>query len=533
MDGQAKKHPLPSRKVAASFSGKPFLASPHFREIIPDMGLPFRVTLQAIFIVTVYFIPVFGQTGGGQIGAVSASLRAGEFDHALQLLHPMLQESPSNPQLWSLQALAYEGTKRNKDALESFQRALKVSPDYLAALEGAAQLEYEAGSGEAIPLLHRILVLRPSDPTSHAMLAVLEYHRGNCLAALQNFDMSGELANSQADALRARGSCLVRTKQLDKAIPVFQRLLGMNPSDTVVRCQLASVELMADRPKEAIGALTPALETSDPSVLQLASSAYEAMNDTPDAVRILRQAIVNNPRDVDLYVDFADLSMEHQSFQVGIDVIDSGLRIQPASAPLYVARGILYVQLAKFDEAEADFEKANSLDPKTSLGAVAQGLEAIENSDPDRALETVRAKLAKKPNDPYLLYLEADILTEKGVDRGTPDFAKALSSAQKAVSLQPSLTSARDVLAKLYLQAGQHKLAIAECRQALISDPKDQTALYHLIQALRKSGETAEIPQLLKRLAELRAESSKEESEHNRYKLVERSPGGTAELTQP
>jgi tetratricopeptide (TPR) repeat protein len=497
------------------------------------MGLPFRFPLQAIFIVSVYFIAVFGQTGGDQIGAVSASLRAGEFDHALQLLHPMLQEFPSDPQLWTLQALAYAGAKRNKDALGSFQRALKISPDYLAALEGAAQLEYEAGSGEAIPLLHRILLVRPGDPTSHAMLAVLEYHRGNCPAALQHFDMSGDLANSQADALRARGSCFVRTKQLDKAISVFQRLLEMNPSDTVARCQLASVELMADRPKEAIGALTPALETSDPSVLQLASSAYEAMNDTPNAVRVLRQAIVNNPGDVNLYLDFADLSMEHQSFQVGIDVINSGLRLQPASAPLYVARGVLYVQLAKYDEAEADFEKANSLDPKTSLGAVAQGLEQIQNSDPDRALETVAAKLAKNPNDPYLLYLEADILTEKGVDPGTADFAKALSSARKAISLQPSLTSARDVLAKLYLQAGQNKFAIAQCRKALISDPKDQTALYHLIQALRKSGETAEIPELLKRLAELRAQSSREESEHNRYKLVERTTGGAAQLTQP
>jgi tetratricopeptide (TPR) repeat protein len=194
-------------------------------------------------------------------------------------------------------------------------------------------------------------------------------------------------------------------------------------------------------------------------------------------------------------------------------------------------RGVLYVQLAKYDEAEADFEKANSLDPKASLGSVAQGLEAIQNSDPDRALATVRAKLSKKPNDPYLLYLEADVLAEKGMDVGTPDFAKALSSAKKAVALQPSLTAARDVLAKLYLQAGENELAIGQCRKTLISDPKDQTALYHLIQALRKSGETAEIPELLKQLADLRAQSSREESEHNRYKLVER--GGTPQPAQP
>lgn len=499
------------------------------------MAVASRRILRAIFIIAVCSIAAFGQTDGNQIGAVTASLRAGEFDHALQLLYPMLQQSPANPQLWALQALAYSGAKRKKDALASFQRALKISPDYLPALEGAAQLEYDSGSAEAIPLLHRILLLRPDDPTSHAMLAVLEYNRGNCPAALQNFDESGTLANSQPEALRARGSCLVQTKQPDKAISVFQNLLEMNPLDTIARCQLASVELMANRPKEAIDTLTPALEISDPpaNVLQLASSAYEAMNDTPSAVRVLRQAIVNNPRDIDLYLDFADLSMEHQSFQVGIDVINSGLRQQPAAAPLYVARGVLYVQLAKYDEAEADFEKANSLDPKASLGSVAQGLEAIQNSDPDRALATVRAKLAQKPNDPYLLYLEADVLTEKGVDVGTPDFAKALSSAKKAIALQPSLTAARDVLAKLYLQAGENKLAIMQCRKTLVSDPKDQTALYHLIQALRKSGETVEIPELLKRLADLRAQSSREESEHNRYKLVERSGNGTAQLAQP
>jgi hypothetical protein len=57
----------------------------------------------------------------------------------------------------------------------------------------------------------------------------------------------------------------------------------------------------------------------------------------------------------------------------------------------------------------------------------------------------------------------------------------------------------------------------------LNSDPKDQTALYHLIQALRKTGDKKELPDLLKHLAELRAQSTKDEREHNRYKLVEGS----------
>jgi tetratricopeptide (TPR) repeat protein len=279
---------------------------------------------------------------------------------------------------------------------------------------------------------------------------------------------------------------------------------------------------MADKPKDSIGTLAPLVQAQppDPKVLRLAASAYEASGETPEAVRTLREAIVADPRNTDLYLDFANLSMDHQSSAVGIEMMNSGLKLQPESAQLYLARGILYVQLANYEEAEADFDKANSLDPAGSLASVAQGLQAVQSNDPDRALTTIRSKLAKKPNDPYLLYLEADILAQKGTDAGSADFQTAMRSAKKAVALQPSLTAARDVLAKLYLQSGKYQLAIEQCRKALETDPRDQAAVYHLIQGLRKTGTKSEIAGLLKRLADLRAESSRQEGERNRYKLV-------------
>jgi len=101
-----------------------------------------------------------------------------------------------------------------------------------------------------------------------------------------------------------------------------------------------------------------------------------------------------------------------------------------------------------------------------------------------------------------------------------------MRSAKRAVSLQPTLGAARGVLAKLYMQAEQYPEAVEQCRKALKSDPKDQTALYRLIQALRKTGQKDEIPDLLKRLAQLREEATKEERERYRYKLIEDVPAG-------
>jgi len=164
------------------------------------------------------------------------------------------------------------------------------------------------------------------------------------------------------------------------------------------------------------------------------------------------------------------------------------------------------------------------LDPNQSLSSAAQGLAAAQENDLGRALAKVQTSLARKPDDAFLLYLQADILAEENADPGTPEFRLAMTSAKKAVALQPTLAPARGVLAKLDLQSGQYKEAVEQCRKALESDPTDQTVVYHLIQALRKTGDQGEIPDLLKRLASLREQASKKERDRNRYKLVEDAP---------
>jgi cytochrome c-type biogenesis protein CcmH/NrfG len=178
-------------------------------------------------------------------------------------------------------------------------------------LEGAAQIEYAASSKDAIPLLHHLLELRPNDQTSHAMLAVLEYQRGNCEAAVAHFDKVGTLLDSQIDALHAYATCLVKRKQFDQATEIFRRAVALRPDDPQERHLLASIQLMAKKPKDALATLDPLLQGASPAAetLELASAAQEDNGDTPEAVRTLREAIVADPKNVSLYLDFATLSL--------------------------------------------------------------------------------------------------------------------------------------------------------------------------------------------------------------------------------
>jgi tetratricopeptide (TPR) repeat protein len=151
--------------------------------------------------------------------------------------------------------------------------------------------------------------------TAHAMLAVLAWKRGGCASAVEHFGKRESAITAQPEA------------QYGQA-----------------RYALALSLLDTSRPRQAIDALQPLVESPDPdpAALELSSAAHEAMGETPKAVALLRQAIVRGPGNVNLYLDFASLSFAHQSFHVEIDMIDAGLRRTPDSAPLYLARGVLH-----------------------------------------------------------------------------------------------------------------------------------------------------------------------------------------------
>lgn len=462
------------------------------------------------------------QTAPDRIAQIAALLREQQYNQALQMLDGAVRQYPGYAELWTMQGVAYNGLDKKKEALGAFRRALKLSPDTIPALQGAAQLEYDSADPAGIPLLERLLRLRPNDVTSHGMLAILEYQLGHCEAAVVHFEKAAALFASRIPALHAYGTCLVKLRQFDRATEVFQNSLSLDPDDHRERQVLASVQLMSHRPEQAIVTMAPLLSTTpDAATLELASAAYEDARDTDKAVEMLRKAILIDPRNVTLYVNFAALSATHQSVQVGIDVVNDGINLQPKAAPLYFARGVLYVQLADYDKAQADFEKAYELDPSQSLSSAAQGLIAMQQSDAAGALASVREKLTRRPDDPVLLYLEADILAQEGPEPGSPDFQTALRSAKKAVTLRPTLGAAHGVLAKLYLESGQYTQAAIHCRKALEVDPKDQGSLYRLVQALRKDGKNEEIPGLLKQLAVLRQQANRDQREQNRFKLVE------------
>src|SRR5450631_2832516 len=197
------------------------------------------------------------QAGNDQTALIASALREQQFEEALKLVRTALKEAPNNSQLWTMQGVAYRGEGDTNEALISFRRALKLSPDDVPALQGVAEIEYGKGDPAGIPVLEHLLKLQPNVLTSHGMLAVLEYQAGNCSAAVVHFKQAEVLFESRTPALSAYGTCLVKLKRFDEAIGIFEKSLALDPQDRKQRNVLAAVQLMAHKPEQAIATLGP------------------------------------------------------------------------------------------------------------------------------------------------------------------------------------------------------------------------------------------------------------------------------------
>jgi tetratricopeptide (TPR) repeat protein len=457
------------------------------------------------------------------ISGIIGAMRDHRFGQALQQSDTALGAAPRDYRLWTLRGMAYSGLGKQALALASFEHALKLSPEYLPALEGAAQVKYQQGSQGARPLLLKVLSLQPADPTSHAMLGALDYKATNCAGAVEHFQQAGPAISSRPDALTEYGSCLAVLKRYDEAIPVLQQVLVIDPQRQNARYNLALAQWNGSHAKDALNTLQPLIEAkpADEDSLTLAADICESTDNTQRAVELLRMAIVAHPKSPAPYIQFADLSYNHASVQVGIDMINAGLTQLPREAQLYMVRGILYTQLGEFSKATDDLSTANILDPHLSFMSVAEGLVQAQQHKSHEALATFRASAKAHPEIALTQYLLAEALSAEGKPQGSPEYQEEIEAASRAVKLDSKMAAAHDLLASLYLQDGRVQLALSHCEAALAVDSSDQQALYHLVLALRKTDRKNEIPELLKRLNEVRNSAQGEGASKKRYQLYE------------
>lgn len=461
-------------------------------------------------------------SGSRRADELSDALAAGRFAEVVRLADAVVQAQPRDARAWTIRGIALERLERLPESLQSFERALIVDPQSLAALQGATQVAYRTRSPKASALIARVLVREPGSEAAHAMAAVIAVEAGRCDRAVDHFRQSGRALDGNAVALTEYGGCLLRLHRPDEAVAVFERLLRDGGQDAAARYNLAVAALQAGRHDLALASAGAAMAASprDPEVLSVFAAASATAGQIQPAIGALRTAIEVAPDDERHYLDLALICLDHDAADLAMEVVNAGLTRIPTAARLYTMRGAIHADRAELEDAVRDFEAARALEPDDMYGAVGLSLVLRQTDRIPEAISLLRRKLRVRPADPTLNYLLADALMRSDPEPASAEFRDARKALARALRAKPRFAGAQAALGKLLLRAGELPEAAEALTAALRIDPANRVALNQLVIAYRQMGRESDAVRAAAELKALLARDRVEEVQRNRVRLV-------------
>ncbi|HPM80495.1 MAG TPA: tetratricopeptide repeat protein [Candidatus Anammoximicrobium sp.] len=202
--------------------------------------------------------------------------------------------------------LAREG--RLEEAMEEFERSVKINPEYLEGHVNAAVALLDKGMTQAaMTRLNAVLTLNPNRWDALGNVGIILARQGKLDEAITHFKKALEHNPNYAKGHANLGIALMEQGLFDQAAAHLRRAVKLDPKDPRSRFDLGSVLLAEGLPEEAVGHLEKAAEI-DPGFVDarlLLAQALAAQGKFPIAAAQLQRAIAANPNNLRAVNDLA------------------------------------------------------------------------------------------------------------------------------------------------------------------------------------------------------------------------------------
>ena len=245
-----------------------------------------------------------------------------------------------------------------------------------------------------------------------------------------------------ADARRLIGSIHNIYGNYDAAREAFSQIAPSSPQFEQAQIEIANSLAAEDKTNEAIAALKSAIRRdrdAEDAMLTLAG-LYASIDRHQDAVKEATRAIarLDEPKPQDAW--------RH-----------------------YLTRAGSLIELDRFDEAEADLQKAVEVAPEEPVALNYLGYSWVERGvNLDEAFGLIEKAVALRPQSGAII----DSLGWAHYQRG--DYEEALPHLEKAAALEPADPTVTDHLGDVYWRLGRETEARFQWTRALELDPADR-----------------------------------------------------------
>jgi len=162
----------------------------------------------------------------------NAYYEARDYQQALEAYNRALQLRPDFAEALNNRGKTLENLDRNEEALKDYNRALELRPDFPEALNSRGIILRRLGRyDEALRDYNRALELKPDDPVTLNNRGDTLHNMGRYEDALQDFNRAFELRPDSPVTLNNRSIILLKLERYDDAFKDINRALDLRPGD--------------------------------------------------------------------------------------------------------------------------------------------------------------------------------------------------------------------------------------------------------------------------------------------------------------
>lgn len=401
-------------------------------------------------------------------------VQQGDITQARSLLRSEQGRFAREPGYYNLLGVI-EARDGNYGAAETnFRQAIQMAPDFTGAYLNLGHLYQDnvakdpKALQEALETYQRLLRVDPSHIEANYQSAVLLERQGSFKASLDHLARLPSAAQERPQALALRLANLAGLGERVEAEDVAKHLLAspdLTESDVISvlpRLRTDSDDELRLRLLEGLAARNLASSGS----LQQLAKLYKQQKRWHEARSTLEKVAQIEVNLVPVLLDLAFAANEQADRKGALGYLAHARDLEPENAAVHFFFGMVCVEENLAQEAYESLKKALSLNPSNPYYNYAFGAVALQRKDPREAIPAFQKYCELKPQDPWGSFsLGATYFFSRDYDMAKEQF-------QAVTGFKETAAAAHYYLGRMASQEGDFSLAGRELKLALEADPK-------------------------------------------------------------
>ena len=438
-------------------------------------------------------------------------LRRGDTPGAINLLKETIKAAPKQARpCLALANIYYNNLNKIDLALKYSQQALDLDPANISCYEYLRDLYKATGQAQKIPaLLDRASKADTRDAMFWLRLGALyadvfladdpSRNADDLKKTTAIFQKALSYGNNEVEIIGKIADFFVATQQLAEAIPLYKRIIDIDPAQNAARENLARCYLGVNDSDKAAATLEDLIKVNpvQPHAYETLAKIYEAAGQMEKAAADYEQSLLISPNEPGTYESLAKRLLMLKKPERAVTVLNDARRHFPDVPGFTFLLAIALEEskqhqqaLAMYEQTEAEAQHTNGSGLLDSQFYFNYGVSAEQSGLYDRAATLLKKSLAME-DDPRQIANASNYLGFMWVDHDT-NMEEGGDLIKKALEIEPDNGAYLDSLGWYYYKTNRFEDALGQLQQAIEKlKPEDAVVYEHLGDTYLKLNDTA------------------------------------------